>query len=216
MSCAAVQDQLPELALGVLDGAERADVLDHLEHCQRCRTLAAAHASTADALGLLAPEAEPPAGFVLRTQRAIGAERGDRSRWPGRRRAMAMAAAAAMVVIATLATVRIVDATRADTPGRVHEAAMVGGGDHAVGRAYATEADGEDFVFVSVDYGVGAGRYSVDVEGGHGVVRVGTMTVAEGRGEWAGPSGAADGPPRKVRLVDATGSTVCTATFVAS
>jgi len=218
-ACAAVQDQLPELALGVLDGVERAAVLDHLETCSRCRTVAGTHAATADALALLAPEAEPPSGFVARTQDRLRREQGRerRRRW-SRQQILAVAAAAALLVIATLATVRIVDASGGSNvaAGRVHEAAMLGGSGasaHPVGRAYATDTSGEGFVFLSVDYGLGSGRYSVDVVGDREVVRVGTMSVDDGQGEWAGPSGLRDGPPRRVRLVDAHGTTVCVARF---
>ncbi len=217
--CPAVQEQLPELALGVLDGAERATVLDHLEHCGRCRVVAEGHAATADALALLAPEAEPPPGFALRTQARLRSARGDRSRWPRRQRVYALAAAAAFLVIATLATVRIVDASRSTTAtataGRVHDAAMIGAGGVTVGRVYATESRGDDFLFVTVEYGMPNGSYSVDVAGERGLLRVGTMTVTGGRGEWAGPSGGTAGPPAEVRLVDASGATICHASFSA-
>jgi hypothetical protein len=183
MRCVEVREQLPELALG-------------------------------DLLALLGPEVEPPTGFVERTRGRLRDEQEVQRRWPRRQVLLVAAAAIALVVVATLATVRIVDASRdGQEAGRVHEATMVGAGDRMAGRAYATEASGQDFLFVSVEYGVPAGKYSVDVEGQRGTVRVGTMTIGGGRGEWAGPSGDADGPPRQVRLVDAAGTTVCSARF---
>jgi hypothetical protein len=213
--CAAVQEELPELALGVLDGSTRAEVVDHLAGCARCRVVAEGHAATADALALAVPEAEPPPGFLERTQVRLGRERGPQRRRRPRQVGFLVGAAAALLVIATLAAVRIVDASNEGEPGsgRVHEARMIGDGDHGVGHVYATEADGQDFLFVSVAYGVPAGTYAVDVVGDDGAVRVGTMAIADGRGHWAGPTGGVRGPPRRVQLVDDGGRIVCRAEF---
>lgn len=214
-SCTAVQEELPELALGVLDGSTRAEVVDHLAQCARCRVVAEGHAATADALALVVPEAEPPPGFIERTQVRLARQQQPRPRWRPREAAFLVGAAAALLVIATLAAVRIVDASRENEvgSGRVHEARMIGDGDHEVGHVYATEADGQDFLFVSVAYGVPAGSYAVDVVGDDGSARVGTMAISDGRGEWAGPTGGVRGPPRAVQLVDENGRVVCRARF---
>lgn len=214
-TCAAVQEDLPELALGVLDGPTRAEVVDHLASCARCRVVAEGHAATADLLALVVPEAEPPPGFLERTQVRVGQERRPQRRWRPRQAVFVVGAAAALLVIATLAAVRIVDASREGEPGsgRVHEARMIGDDDDEVGHVYATEADGQDFLFVSVAYGVPAGTYAVDVVGDDGSVRVGTMAITDGSGEWAGPTGGVRGPPRGVQLVDDNGRVICRARF---
>src|SRR4051812_1713337 len=73
LSCAEVEALAPELAMGTLTGTERAEALGHLETCGRCREMVDELAATADALLLLAPEAEPPIGFESRTADRIAA-----------------------------------------------------------------------------------------------------------------------------------------------
>ena len=69
----------PDLALGTLDGEERAALLTHLAGCGTCRRVVDELAQVADRLLLLAPPAEPPSGFESRVVSAIpgpaGAER---------------------------------------------------------------------------------------------------------------------------------------------
>lgn len=100
VACSGVRERAPELALGVLVGAERAAVLDHLERCTECRHEVQRFAAAADAVLQLAPVAEPPAGFEVRLleRRAGGREPGHVPAL--RRRARAAVAAAAAVVIA--------------------------------------------------------------------------------------------------------------------
>ena len=62
-SCAQLRDVAPELALGVLGGAERAEAIMHVNGCARCQALVNELTEVADALPLLAPEIEPPSGF---------------------------------------------------------------------------------------------------------------------------------------------------------
>jgi anti-sigma factor RsiW len=66
MSCEEVQAAAPELALGMVSGAERAAALEHLAGCPTCRTEVESLSDVADALLLLAPQAEPPLGFETR------------------------------------------------------------------------------------------------------------------------------------------------------
>jgi hypothetical protein len=66
MECSRLYDLAPELALGLLDGAERAEVLAHLEQCARCHGDVASLTEIGEQLLLLAPEVQPPAGFESR------------------------------------------------------------------------------------------------------------------------------------------------------
>ncbi|HZB34425.1 MAG TPA: hypothetical protein VE465_29950 [Streptosporangiaceae bacterium] len=60
-------DQLiPELAIGVAAGDERARLLGHLARCTPCRGTLVSASAAADSLLLLAPEREPPPGFETR------------------------------------------------------------------------------------------------------------------------------------------------------
>lgn len=70
-ACAESEPWGAELALGLLSGPERAAGLAHLVACPSCREQVDDMARVADRLLLLAPEAEPPAGFESRVLEAI-------------------------------------------------------------------------------------------------------------------------------------------------
>jgi hypothetical protein len=61
--CAEIRTVLPELALGIADGEERALALEHLTSCADCRRELEELSAVADDLVALAPRREPPAGF---------------------------------------------------------------------------------------------------------------------------------------------------------
>ena len=65
-TCPEVRELAPELALGIVGGPERAEALQHASECGPCRALVGELAEAADALTLLAAEAEPPPGFEER------------------------------------------------------------------------------------------------------------------------------------------------------
>jgi Putative zinc-finger len=69
--CEETRELLPELALGIADGAERARVLEHVADCADCRRELERQSAIADGLLVLAPEHEPPLGFELGVLRAI-------------------------------------------------------------------------------------------------------------------------------------------------
>jgi hypothetical protein len=58
--------ELSDLAMGVLDGRERAVVLDHVASCASCAAELEQLTAVADSLVHLAAEVEPPAGFESR------------------------------------------------------------------------------------------------------------------------------------------------------
>jgi Putative zinc-finger len=72
MSCDELKHLAPELALGTIDGAERAEALRHLATCSDCRRLVDQLTTVADELLMLAPVQEPPAGFESRVIDALG------------------------------------------------------------------------------------------------------------------------------------------------
>lgn len=92
--CSRCQEDIAEMALGILGGRERGAVLAHLQRCGRCQATAAGLAMTANRLSELAPRLEPPKGFDQRVVSAIIRQAGDslncdplipRPRTPGQR-----------------------------------------------------------------------------------------------------------------------------------
>src|SRR5215216_6442758 len=116
--CVEVRELAPELALGIVGGPERAEALQHASECGPCRALIGELAEAADALPLLAAEAEPPPGFEQRVLAALKAPR----RRNRRRIAGLVAAAAAAATIVSIVGVRVVESIQ-DT-NRVVTAAM--------------------------------------------------------------------------------------------
>jgi hypothetical protein len=216
--CASTAERLPELALGILSGAERADVLAHLDRCASCRAELESWAATADALPMLLGEAEPPSGFEDRAMERLRTEQALEPRWPMWRRVLGVAAIVAMAMIVTLAGVRIIDAGNDGSSRNVAEtemtsAQMVGRSGHRAGDAFIT-GGGDRYVFVDVDYGVGSGRYDIEtVDHANNATKIGALDVKEGHGAWAGelPEGSAD--PQTLRMVDAQGKVFCSAEF---
>jgi hypothetical protein len=97
-----MRDLTAELALGIVDGEERAEALRHLSTCAECRHEVEQLSQVADELLVLAPVREPPAGFESRVVKAMGLERRPRGRlarwltprWLAPRLGPALAAAA--------------------------------------------------------------------------------------------------------------------------
>jgi hypothetical protein len=213
--CAPTADLLPELALGILGGSERAEVLAHLDTCASCRAKAEEFAQTADVLPTLLADAEPPAGFEARTLERLRIDRARVPRWSMSRRVFAVAAIVAAAMIVTLATVRILDAgsssPSASTPTNVTSAQMVGASGHAAGDVFMT-AGKESYVFMDVDYGARSGTYNVEaIDAADQVTKLGSMSITDGRGAWAGETKGET--PTTVRLVDDEGQVWCTARF---
>ena len=123
MDCAALADAAPELALGILPGDERAAALAHLDGCPACRQQVGSLAGVTDQLLLLAPTAQPAAGFeqrVLASLQGAGvatpvnqvARPSDRSHdhqrdLQRRRRRTAVVAVAALALAACLAVAMV-------------------------------------------------------------------------------------------------------------
>jgi hypothetical protein len=204
--CEQVREVAPELALGVLGGAERAEALIHLGGCARCQAYVAELTEAGDALALVVPEREPPPGFEHRVLEAL-----DAGRHRSRRRVIALVAAvAAAVAILSITAVRVIDARRDDgaTPSALVQARMVSDSTGApAGWAYVS---GGRSVTLSVDYGLEAGNYAISVRPSRGdPVVIGDMEVTGNRGMWSGTSQVDIGSGSRISLVDHEGSTVC-------
>jgi putative zinc finger protein len=112
MGCERTHELAAELALGILDGEQRAQALRHLAECPECRRAVEELTAVADELLMLAPEREPPAGFesrvLARLQPPPAATR------PTRRLRRMLAPVAAAAAAAAIAVAVVVQATGDD------------------------------------------------------------------------------------------------------
>jgi Putative zinc-finger len=213
LSCAEVRELAPELALGILGGAERAEVVLHVNGCARCQAYVAELTEAADAIPQLAPEAEPPPGFEVRVLHRLGErERRTRRRWFA-----TAAAVAAGAMIVSITAVRVIESNDAPTvaaTGTTHvlsepvAVAMEGGAlGVPAGWAFVNDHHG---VAVSVDYGIESGRYAVEVTPMRGSpAAIGTIDIKNGRGSWTGRSADPLAAGARIALVDTGGAEVC-------
>ncbi len=190
--CERLRGLAAEVALGIADGEERAWALEHAADCPECRARLERLSALADELLLLAPAAEPPAGFETRVAAGIAAPS---RRAAGLRRlavplaaAVGAAALAAGAVWVALGNDRsLADSYRetlAVADGEYFEAAPIdapGGG--RVGYAYGYQGD-PSWVLAVVKWGVPAGDYRIE------------LVTADGRRL----------PSRSVRVRDGEGS----------
>jgi hypothetical protein len=104
MSCEQTRALAPEVALGIADGADRAQALRHLAECEECRRLVEELTAVADELLMLAPEREPAAGFESRVLARLEEEAPPAPAPPRRasrlRRVLPPVAAAAVAAVA--------------------------------------------------------------------------------------------------------------------
>jgi hypothetical protein len=82
MRCEEIRDLAPEIALGIIDGEERAEALRHLSTCAECRRAVEQLTQVSDELLMLAPVQEPPAGFESRVVQEMGLGQSPRRRLP--------------------------------------------------------------------------------------------------------------------------------------
>jgi hypothetical protein len=107
MSCEELQNLAPEVALGTIDGEERAEALRHLATCGECRRLVDQLATVADELLMLAPVQEPPVGFESRVIDALGFKRRAPRRRLGRRLLLWLGPPVAAAALTALALVGV-------------------------------------------------------------------------------------------------------------
>jgi len=222
LSCAEVQERAGEMGLGVLGGTERAALLEHLEGCAVCRALVEDMAELADSLLLLAPQAEPPAGFESRIldRRAVPATSTARRR----RLPVALAAvAAALVAVAGTSLglaftggqafqVRHAGALAAGG-GRFLDMAVLSEGGTQVGEAFLY-AGSPSWIFMTVEGGDGRGRLTCEVRTSSGQTEVlGTFTPSGSYRSWGSTISVPADDLRSVVLVDAAHRQVATGSF---
>ncbi|MEY2421685.1 MAG: hypothetical protein QOI95_1752 [Acidimicrobiaceae bacterium] len=194
--CVDVEPLLPEAALGLLSGGERADVLAHLDGCAGCRELMHELSGVADDLVLLAPTGEPPSGFEERVLSQIGASPA-RRHWP-----VVGSIAAALLIVVAFAIGRA-----QSSPGsEVHEVTMRAPSGQVVGDAYLHGTD-PTWVFVAVPGWTDASNeYRLRV-----TFADGTTTDVSGSGSWGAVLPVDAAKVRELSLVGTDGKVWCSA-----
>jgi hypothetical protein len=214
-TCEQTRELLPELALGILGGEDRARVLDHLTRCTDCSNELAALSRAADGLLTLAPQQEPPAGFEDRVLARLRRERPQHRA----RRFMMLATAAALIAIVAGGAVWVGTAhDRKLGSYYQHILAIQHGTELAAARLETTDGlpGGEAFtyqgkpswLFVVVTAPVGDGVYEIlgTVNGAN--VKLGALRVSHGRGDWGGTTTTDMKVVDQIRIIDRAGQLV--------
>lgn len=223
IGCEEVESCAAELAVGSLAGEERAAVVAHLAGCASCRRLAEDLMHVVDALSLITPGVDPPAGFESRVLAGIARDHDTPVRLAGRvrrplRSLAAVAAAVAIFVGGSMAGARLSAhrarpaALPAATPS-LRAAALVGPGGATWGRAYV-QGGRDGWVFVAMRWDLPDGQYSVELAGpGIPTVQLDGLALVNGRASLGRSLDGDLDAVRTVRVVDARGREICRATL---
>ena len=178
MICAELREVAPEVALGVLDGADRAQALAHVASCAACRRYVDELSRTADALLLAGPEAEPPAGFEQATVALL------RPKTPRVARLRVLAAAAALAGIAGSLWAVLGRETAPAGRDDLRTAAIVGRDGRQVGEV-SVHDDTTSWCLVSVNAPGVTSDYTVHAQLRDGrTVPIQTFSVRDGVGSY--------------------------------
>jgi hypothetical protein len=220
MDCADLAEVAPELALEILGGAERAAAIAHLEGCVSCQQLVDTLAADADRLLMLAPSAEPPAGFqdrVLTSLTQVAQPEAPPVRIPDRRawtraRGVAMLGLAASVALVALA-LGLGPAARPSPAG----AEMRTGAGEVVGHVFV-HGEPEAALFMTLPgwtnqierYAPPHQTYALRIERGHGTPRLVPLDL-EHDSSWGATLDVDPDSITAVAVVDSQGHVWCQA-----
>ena len=224
--CAAVEDDLVELALGSLTGKQRVVALAHLDTCPRCSAEVEELSAAADELLHLAPLTEPPVGFEARVFERLGLRARPSDRWArltgwlGNRPRLGLALAS-LAVIAVLGIGTLVGYGTANRGGPGYSRAAAAGlkvahfrsGGRAVGEVMVY-AGNPTWLFMYVDNPSWSGELHCQVVLDHGpTITLGAFWPSQGKGAWAASVSVPAGRLRQARVVNASGRVLASATL---
>jgi hypothetical protein len=208
-----VDEIAAELALGVVDGKERARALEHLGGCPECRRAVEELSEVADRLLLLAPSREVPIGFE---SRALEPLRVRRSRSWRRRALVPIAAAATAAALAVTGTLLVVEddlQLASDYRGTLAEANgegfqvehLYGSGEGPAGTVFGYQGS-PSWLLVTVDPAERAGVNRAELVMGDGKrVPLRSFELDPANGSWGGAIPVALDDVSVVRLLPAEG-----------
>lgn len=191
-----VRELLPEVALGIASGRDRARALEHIAGCLDCRTDLEELSGIADELLFLAPVQQPAVGFESSAiERLATGGRTRRSRFSVRR----LLAAATLGLFAALVALSFEYATSREDrefAGLYRRALEQAHGSYfgalelhdpegdPAGLVFAYEGT-PSWIFVVVDATQGSGSYRIELQTGEGAsLALGETTLADGRGSF--------------------------------
>ncbi len=211
--CEAFQDQLPELALGILFGRDRSELLEHVGTCPRCTATLERLSVVADSLLQLAPEVEPPLGFELRLAERLQAASPDHR--PKRLHLAGALSVAAAVMVLLGFGLGVLVAPEGNThiqsaTNNLTSANLTSQG-HLLGQVILS-AGHPAWMFMTVTDGAWSGRVtcSVTLDGGK-VETVGAFNLSGGYGTWVVPLPSSAVAVRSARLIEPNGSILASA-----
>jgi hypothetical protein len=213
LDCADLVELAPELAVGNLCGEERAAAIAHLDTCTSCQHVVSSLTAVTDGLLLLAPRAEPPAGFEQRVLGALPAELASRRRRPRLRRRWATAVAAAAMVLSFLAGGPF-DDVGSPTDRAFARAEMRTANGDVVGQIVL--GDGELFVALPAwaaqieRYGPSGATYELRIESRDGDIRTRPVDLS-GDASWTTSLDIDADAVAQVAVVDGDGHVWCSA-----
>jgi Putative zinc-finger len=212
--CEPFQDELAELALGILSGRRRSEVLGHVASCPRCTAELERLSVVADTLLLLAPEVEPPLGFELRLaerlQEAAAVYRPRRFRRGAALSAAAVIALALGFGLGTIAAPQNGNAKEQPAAANLTAANLTSHG-HVVGEVMIS-AGSPAWMFMTIEAGAWSGPVTCDVTVAGGTVQqIGAFKLLGGYGAWGAALASPAGQVRSARLVAPDGTVVASA-----
>ncbi len=211
-TCRSAADQLPELALSVLTGRDRARVLAHVDTCANCADELERLARTADTVVQAAPEVDPPLGFEVRLFEQMGVAHPRRRRFIRRVPCwMPVAAAAAVIALGLglglgLSSAPSKSPTASAQGGHapmVVSAALVGDGNRTVGHVVAFGGARPWMQMVLSDSAARGWVTCVLVTDTGKRDTVGTFDAKAGYGTWGSPLHV---DPSRLRAAEVLGS----------
>jgi Putative zinc-finger len=215
--CDAIRDELAELALGLLSGRRRSEVLGHVETCPTCTRELDQLSQVADALVHLAPEIEPPIGFEVRFAERLASE--ERAAPPTRARrirraAPVLAVAAAVVLLAFLLGMFVAPGGSTNpgpvTAGDTVSASLVSHG-HVTGEV-TVSGGSPAWIFMTAELGTVPGWVTCNVTLTNGRVEtLGTFQFSGRYGAWGAPLKWGPDAVRSAQLVAPDGAVLATA-----
>jgi hypothetical protein len=212
--CEALQDELAELALGLLSGRSRAELLDHVGSCPRCSAELERLSIVADTLLQLAPKSEPPLGFELRLAQRLQASASTHR--PNRSRRLSALCAAAVVMVGlgfglgALGTHRSGDSQANPAAANLTAANLTSHG-QVLGEVMISTGR-PAWMFMTVDADAWSGKVTCEVTLADGKVEVtGVFDLSGGYGAWGAPLTSPAGQVRSARLITAEGTVLASA-----